>query len=35
MWLHLVDRWFQELTEKRVRWGEGFENVQELIVAID
>ena len=33
-WLNLVERWFRELTEKRVRRG-SFESVPELIAAID
>jgi transposase len=33
-WLNLVERWFRELTEKRVRRG-SFESVSELIAAID
>ena len=33
-WLNLVERWFRELTEKRVRCG-SFESVPELIAAID
>ena len=32
-WLNLVERWFRELTEKRVRRG-SFESVPELIAAI-
>jgi hypothetical protein len=32
-WLNLVERWFRELTEKRVRRG-GFGSVPELIHAI-
>ena len=33
-WLNLVERWFRELTEKRVRRG-SFESVPELIAAIE
>ena len=33
-WLNLVERWFRELTEKRVR-RESFESVPELIAAIN
>lgn len=33
-WLNLVERWFRELTEKRVR-RESFQSVPELIAAID
>jgi len=33
-WLNLVERWFRELTEKRVRRG-SFESVPDLIAAID
>ena len=33
-WLNLVERWFRELTEKRVRRG-SFESVPELISAIE
>ena len=33
-WLNLVERWFRELTEKRVR-RESFESVPELIAAIE
>ncbi len=32
-WLNLVERWFREITEKRIRRG-SFRNVQELIAAI-
>lgn len=32
-WLNLVERWFSELTQKRIRRGT-FKNVQELIAAI-
>ena len=32
-WLNLVERWFRELTEKRIRRG-SFENVPELIGTI-
>jgi len=33
-WLNLVERWFRELTEKRIRRG-SFESVPELIAAIE
>ena len=33
-WLNLVERWFRELTEKRVRRG-NFNSVPELIAAIE
>jgi transposase len=33
-WLNLVERWFRDLTEKRIRRG-SFENVRELIAAIE
>lgn len=33
-WLNLVERWFRDLTEKRIRRG-SFENVAELIATID
>ncbi len=33
-WLNLVERWFRELTEKRVRRG-NFESVPELVAAIE
>ena len=33
-WLNLVERWFRELTEKRVRRG-SFQSVPELIAAIE
>ena len=33
-WLNLVERWFRELTEKRVRRG-SFGSVPELIAAIE
>ena len=33
-WLNLVERWFRELTEKRIRRG-SFESVSELIAAIE
>ncbi|MBI4310241.1 MAG: IS630 family transposase [Chloroflexi bacterium] len=33
-WLNLVERWFRELTEKRIRRG-SFDSVPELIAAID
>jgi transposase len=32
-WLNLVERWFRELTDKRIRRG-SFQNVRELIAAI-
>lgn len=32
-WLNLVERWFRELTDKRIRRG-SFGNVRELIAAI-
>lgn len=32
-WLNVVERWFRELTDKRIRRG-SFGNVRELIVAI-
>jgi transposase len=33
-WLNLVERWFREITDKRLRRG-SFQNVPELIAAID
>ena len=33
-WLNLVERWFREITEKRIRRG-SFDSVPELIAAID
>ncbi len=33
-WLNLVERWFRELTEKRIRRG-NFYSVEELIAAIE
>ena len=33
-WLNLVERWFRDLTEKRVRRG-SFQSVPELIAAIE
>ncbi len=33
-WLNLIERWFRELTQKRIRRGT-FKNVKELITAID
>ena len=33
-WLNLVERWFRELTDKRIR-RESFENVSELVATID
>lgn len=33
-WLNLVERWFREITEKRIRRG-SFENVPQLIAAIN
>ncbi len=33
-WLHLMERWFRELTEKRIRRG-NFDSVEELIAAIE
>ncbi len=33
-WLNLVERWFREITEKRLRRG-SFQNVPELVAAID
>jgi transposase len=33
-WLNLIERWFRELTEKRVRRG-SFDSVPELITAIN
>ena len=33
-WLNLVERWFRDLTEKRVRRG-SFESAAELIAAIE
>ena len=33
-WLNLVERWFRELTEKRVRRG-SFQSVPDLIAAIE
>ena len=32
-WLNMIERWFSEITEKRIRRG-SFKNVKELIVAI-
>ena len=32
-WLNLVERWFREITDKRIRRG-SFRNVQDLVVAI-
>ncbi len=32
-WLNLVERWFQEITDKRIRSG-AFRNVQQLVDAI-
>ena len=33
-WLNLIERWFREITEKRIRRG-SFESVPELIAAIE
>ena len=33
-WLNLVERWFREITEKRIR-RDSFESVPELIAAIE
>jgi hypothetical protein len=33
-WLNLVERWFREITDKRIRRGT-FRNVPQLIAAID
>lgn len=33
-WLNLIERWFREITEKRIRRGT-FENVDQLVEAID
>jgi transposase len=33
-WLNLVERWFREITTKRIRRG-SFRNVQDLVYAID
>lgn len=33
-WLNLIERWFREITDKRIRRG-AFRNVQELIAAIE
>lgn len=33
-WLNLVERWFREITEKRIRRG-SFDSVQELVAAIE
>jgi len=32
-WLNLVERWFRELTDKRIRWGD-FRSVADLVGAI-
>ncbi len=33
-WLNLVERWFREITDKRIRRG-AFRSVNELVAAID